>query len=85
MRSQPSVDCCSLEQLSNLLDGQLGQFDSDLALAHIERCEVCRKSLEDLSGDASDWKAGLARSFHQAMSWTPIQSTIGTSLSRNAC
>jgi serine/threonine protein kinase len=56
MRSQPSVDCCSLEQLSNLLDGQLGQFDSDLALAHIERCEVCRKSLEDLSGDASDWK-----------------------------
>jgi serine/threonine protein kinase len=40
----------------SLLDGQLGQHDSDLALSHIEQCDGCRKSLEDLSGDVRDWK-----------------------------
>jgi serine/threonine protein kinase len=49
-------ECCSQEQLMSLLDGQLGQHDSDLALSHIEQCDGCRKSLEDLSGDVRDWK-----------------------------
>ena len=49
-------ECCSQEQLMSLLDGQLGQHDSDLALSHIEQCDGCRKSLEDLSGDLRDWK-----------------------------
>lgn len=48
-------DCCSLEQLRSLLDGQLGQHDSDLALSHIEQCDLCRKPMEKLSGDARDW------------------------------
>ncbi|MCY2996652.1 MAG: serine/threonine-protein kinase [Planctomycetota bacterium] len=48
-------NCCSQEQLMSLLDGQLGQHDSDLALSHIEQCDVCRKSMENLSGDERDW------------------------------
>jgi hypothetical protein len=49
-------NCCSREQLIGLLDGQLGLYDSNLALTHIEQCDVCRKSLEDMSGAPSDWK-----------------------------
>jgi serine/threonine-protein kinase len=49
-------ECCSQEQLMSLLDGQLGQHDSGLALSHIEQCVGCRKLLEDLSGDVRDWK-----------------------------
>lgn len=56
MKPLSMENCCSREQLIGLLDGQLGQYDSDLALSHIELCDVCRKSLEDMSGDASDWK-----------------------------
>ena len=48
-------NCCNQEQLVSLLAGQLGQHDSDLALSHIEQCDVCRKSMENLSGDESDW------------------------------
>ena len=49
-------NCCSQEQLSGLLDGQLALRDSDLVLSHIEQCAACRESLESLSGAPSDWK-----------------------------
>jgi len=41
MKPLSMENCCSREQLIGLLDGQLGQYDSDLALSHIEHCDVC--------------------------------------------
>lgn len=56
MKPLSMENCCSREQLLGLLDGKLSQYDSDLALSHIENCDVCRMSMEDISGAPSDWK-----------------------------
>lgn len=48
-------NCYSPDQLHDLLVGNVSDADSDAWLHHLEKCAVCRSSLEAIAGEDEDW------------------------------
>lgn len=48
-------NCCSNEQLHDLLIGSVSDDDSDAWLQHLEQCPTCQTKLHALVGDERDW------------------------------
>jgi serine/threonine protein kinase len=48
-------NCYSRDQLQELLVGNVSDADSDAWLHHLEKCAVCRSSLEAIAGEDEDW------------------------------